>query len=248
MSNGSYNIMLDPSMFLSSADNERRLSVMMNRMAALARDGVAMHVPRAFMTFVENSFVDEGGATPDPVWLETYAPPGHQYPDSFERLYWTMTIDGKFLQPFNPTRRLKNEYDEFVKALSAADPANLLVPTPDAPDAEYELSLFGQCILQEWIFLQEKSWIVAETRGAFDLVKKAGAECLELGKRSLDKLVRMTRKKEEEESITTVDQLITLGKWVAAGGGAVAAGGIMLPPALAITVAIAPNFFALLDP
>ncbi len=246
MSNGSYNLMLDPSMFLTIADDERHLDVMMNRVAALARDGMAMHVPQAFMSFVETNYLSEGEPQVDLGWLNTYAP-GHVYPPSWERLYGAMTTRVEFLQTYNPAGYLKEQYNEFVNALVAANP-NLLVPIPDAPAGEYELSLLGQSILQEWIFLQEQSWIVAETRGVFDQIKKAGIECLELGKKALDKIVRKTRGKEEEELITPLDRLITLGKWVAAGGGAVAAGGIALPPALAITVAISPSFFVLVDP
>jgi hypothetical protein len=60
MSNGSYNLMLDPSMFLTIADDERRLDVMMNRMESLAGEGVALHMPQAFMSFVEDNYLDCG--------------------------------------------------------------------------------------------------------------------------------------------------------------------------------------------
>jgi hypothetical protein len=240
MSNGLYNLMLDPSMFLTIADDERRLDVMMNRMDALARDGVALHVPQAFMSFVEEHYAAGDGATPT-AWVDTYAPlpgqPHGQPPQSYELLYRKMNDRAELIRPFSPDRRLREEYEDFFQLLPQAMNGLELVPPYDG---------LRDSILQEWIFLQERSWIVARVRKAFDVMKAAGMVYVEVGKKALDEVVRKTRRLEEDEVITTLDRLKTLGEWVAVGGGAVAAG--TFPPALAIIVALSPRLFALIDP
>src|SRR5215217_2236036 len=111
-SNGLYNLMLDPSMFLTIADDERRLDVMMNRMDALARDGVALHIPQAFMSFVESHYEAGNGVTPT-AWVDTYAPlPGQPHgrpPQSYEPLYRRMTDKAELIRLFSPDLRLREQ-------------------------------------------------------------------------------------------------------------------------------------------
>ncbi|MDQ4143998.1 MAG: hypothetical protein M3198_09695 [Actinomycetota bacterium] len=248
MSNGSFNLMLDPSMFFTVSD-ERTLDVMMNRISRIVEDGAAIHVPQAFMTFVEDAYIAEadGGDYRTEQFVNTYAPEHH--PLSFERLYKEMSNRVGLIQTFSPGLRLREKHNEFRQGLDEV-----------FYDRAIDDPRVSESVLQEWIFLQERSWIVSQTREAFDLMRSAGAEYLEFGRSALDRLgtsaldnlnkvVRKTRGKAEEEAITPIDRLLTLGKWVAAGGGAVAAGGIVsLPPALAIMIAISPRFFALIDP
>jgi hypothetical protein len=233
MSNGSYNLMLDPSMFLTIAYDDRRLEVMMNRMEGLAKDGVALHVPQAFMSFVEERYAANDNATPAG-WIDTY---NTHAPISYESLYEKMIDTAELIRTFSPNRRLQEEYTQFNQRLpEAMKESGIATPSDGVQES----------ILQEWIFLQERSWMVAAVSKPFEVMQKTGSVArLVLRKKVLDAVVRNTRSKEEEEAITIVDRLITVGECVAAGGGAVAAGGIgPLPPALAITAAISPRFFA----
>jgi len=241
MADESYNVMLDPSMFLTlGANQERDLEVRMNQISALAREGMEMYIPRAFMAFLEDHHVAGDAILPGGAWEGWIAIYGesHRAPNPpLERIYSAMSERAELIRPFRPDRRMQEAHQEFGEDLRSTFQVG-------------QDSRLVECVLQEWIFLQERSWIVAQVRKAFDRMTKAGSVVLEIASRKiLNKVIRKTRGKEEEEAITTLDTLLTLGKWVAAGGGAVAAGGIItLPPALAITLAISPRFFALIDP
>ena len=80
-------------------------------------------------------------------------------------------------------------------------------------------------IFEEWVFLQEFSWIVARTKNVFEAFKKAGAVSLEVSKKAfynaIDKLVRRSLGKMEGE-LTIAEKLRGLGKWI--GRGVVFAG------------------------
>jgi hypothetical protein len=244
MSNGSYNLMLDPSMFLTIADDERRLDVMLNRMESLAGEGVALHIPQAFMNFVEDNYLGERDEDGEARWFNIYGGENrHAVRESnwAEALYTRLRDRAELIHLFTPDRDLKEKHAEFAEALDQ-------LMSAQENDGRFLPSLF-QSILQEWIFLQEQSWIVAQTDRAFEQMVKAGSVCLKLGKGILGRVVRKTRGKEEDEAITTLDRLLTVGKWVAAGCGAVTAAGLVsIPPALAITIALSPSFFALIDP
>lgn len=91
-------------------------------------------------------------------------------------------------------------------------------------------------LFEEWIFLQEYSWITARIKVAFVKFKEAGAMVIELGKKSteqllqksqkhvkfrtpiLEKLIRKTLKKKETNFIRRIDMLRAFGKWIAVGG------------------------------
>ncbi len=202
MADESYNLMLDPSMFLVlGANEERRLEVMMNRVSALASEGMAMHVPEAFMTFVEDSYAEGAGVVPLE-WFDVYAQGRRQAALSVQNLYGAMNEKAGLIRPFSPDRRMREDHREFAQGLKSAmsKPTNLVYDDRVRDNLQ-------ECILQECIFLQERSWIVAQARGAFDRMKEAGSAFLEIGSRDiLNKVVRKTRGKKEEEAITTLDK------------------------------------------
>ncbi len=76
-------------------------------------------------------------------------------------------------------------------------------------------------LFQEWVFLQEMSWIGSLTRASFTTMVHAGATSLEFGERMAKKAVRSTRNLGSNDPITKLDVLMTTFKWVATGGIAV---------------------------
>jgi hypothetical protein len=247
MANGAYNIMLDPSIFLMG--NEREREVTMNEMDALARDGVSIHVPQVFMGGLEADYAQRSND-----WALLFAQMygvGTQHPQP-ETLYNVMTISGRsrLIQSFSPDRGLREKHAAFGSALGKEQPEippfQLIIGGEESPNFPAK-EVMEETVFQEWIFLQERSWIVSRSRILFDRMKGAGGVCLELGNRALDKAARKVLSKDEEEALTRADKLRTLGKFVAVGGSAVVAGAT-LPPALAITLSLSEGVFALLDP
>lgn len=74
---------------------------------------------------------------------------------------------------------------------------------------------------EEWVFLQEFSWVVAKSKKVFEKFKEAGAVAVEFPENAVDKLVRRTLKKKDDDFLNTFDKLRALGKWIAIGGSSI---------------------------
>lgn len=110
-----------------------------------------------------------------------------------------------------------------------------------------------EMLFEEWIFLQEFSWIVAKTKRTFEKFKEAGAAVLEVSKKALDKFInkiaRHKLNKKDDEILSTIEKFRGLGKWIAHGG--ITAAGATLPSPIAgalITYLLSEGFFVLIDP
>ncbi len=140
--------------------------------------------------------------------------------DRFKR-YFTL-----FEIPLGPYRE---KYSLFYKNLSK----------------EIEDHYLAEILFEEWIFLQEFSWIVAESKKTFEKFKEAGAVAIELYEKAVDKLIRRTLKKKDDDFINTFDKLRALGKWIAVGSSSATS---LLNPLVATFVSLGTGIFLLLDP
>jgi len=61
---------------------------------------------------------------------------------------------------------------------------------------DIENKILAEILFEEWIFLQEKSWIISGIKKPFDYFIKAGAVGIEFGKKTLDFAVKRTLKPE----------------------------------------------------
>jgi hypothetical protein len=101
-------------------------------------------------------------------------------------------------------------------------------------------------IFEEWVFLQEKSWVVSRIKKPFNRFIAAGAVCLQFGNRVVDKMIRKSIKKNDDDLLDTVDKLRAFGKWIAVGGPAVV--GILSNPVISVAAPLVAGFFLLFDP
>lgn len=104
----------------------------------------------------------------------------------------------------------------------------------------------SQILFEEWIFLQNKSWVVSKLKKSFNYFIRSGAVSIEFGAKSLDYAVRITLKKKNQKLITNADRLRALGKWIAIGGSA--ATSHLVDPILSVVGALITGIFFLIDP
>jgi hypothetical protein len=110
---------------------------------------------------------------------------------------------------------------------------------------ETKSEIITEVLFEEWVFLQQKSWIISRIKKSFTYLIKAGAVSVEMGKKTLDLAVRKTLKKSSQSIITNADRLRSVAKWIAV------AGEVTLPIFDPIAGAIggtAAGFFLLIDP
>jgi hypothetical protein len=124
---------------------------------------------------------------------------------------------------------------------------------PERPDTQLELHVadpvLRRILLEEWAFLQERSWIASRLRRPFRTFLNAGAAALELSERAFDAVAAGTLKIRGEElppALSPGQRLRAVTKWVAVGGSGWASA---LEPILAGPVATTlAGFFVLFDP
>ena len=98
---------------------------------------------------------------------------------------------------------------------------------------------------EEWVFLQEFSWVVAKSKKVFEKFKEAGAVAVEFPENAVDKLVRRTLKKKDDDFLNTFDKLRALGKWIAIGGSSITH---FLNSVTDSLISLGTGIFLLLDP
>lgn len=102
-------------------------------------------------------------------------------------------------------------------------------------------------LFEEWIFLQEYSWVVSRIKKPFNRLTASGAICIQFGRRTVDILTNRTLRREHDEFISIVDRLRAFGKWIAVGG-ATAASRLIIPDWTGITVPGMIGIMLLIDP
>jgi hypothetical protein len=102
-----------------------------------------------------------------------------------------------------------------------------------------------QVLFEEWVFLQEYSWVVSRLKKPFNKMINSGAACLEFGKHTVEGMLKRTLKKDDDELLRKVDVLRGFGKWIAVGGPPIAS--LINPIVGALSGAIG-GYFLLFDP
>ncbi len=102
-----------------------------------------------------------------------------------------------------------------------------------------------EILFEEWVFLQEFSWIVAKSKKAFEKFKEAGAVVIEFSEKAVDKLIRKTLKKKDDDFVNTFDKLRALSKWIAVGGSSITS---FFNPTIGSLINFGSGVFLLLDP
>lgn len=117
-------------------------------------------------------------------------------------------------------------------------------------DLFYLEEMFGkytlEILIEEWIFLQEQSWVVSRIKKPFTRFVDAGSLCLQFGGRAVDTMINRTLKRRSDELLNRVDRLRAFGKWIAVGGPSII--GILNNPVTAVIAPLIAGFFLLLDP
>ncbi len=112
----------------------------------------------------------------------------------------------------------------------------------EEPFGEYVLEI----LIEEWIFLQEQSWIVSRIKKPFNRFVEAGSVCLQFGSRAANRMINRTLRRNADELVSKVDRLRAFGKWIAVGGPSVV--GILYNPVIAVVAPFMAGFFLLFDP
>lgn len=99
-------------------------------------------------------------------------------------------------------------------------------------------------LFEEWVFLNESSWIVSRIKQPFTKFMNIGGSSIQFSKRATDTIIRKTLKKTDDELLSKVDRLRTFGKWVAVGGPPVLS---FIDPLFSLT-SLPAGFFLLFDP
>jgi hypothetical protein len=100
-------------------------------------------------------------------------------------------------------------------------------------------------LFEEWVFLQENSWIISRIKKPFDKFIEAGAVSLQVGGTTVKRMVAKTLKHKEDYVFSRLDYLRALAKWVAVGGSTVVP---LFNPIAGALVNAASGYFLLLDP
>lgn len=101
-------------------------------------------------------------------------------------------------------------------------------------------------LFEEWIFLQEHSWIISRAKRTFTKLKDAGAVYIEFGKDSFDNAVRRTLQNNDvNKMLEKADRYRAVAKWIAVGGPSAA---VYLGPLPSAITALAAGYFLLFDP
>jgi hypothetical protein len=211
--------MLDPS-FLLAEDPERPLAQKISQVETLADgSGFEVYVPEGLVRFLEEQLPQYDQDEESDQFMDFYVP-NLERVDLSElrsRLYGSQRI-----RPFDP--EVFPAYDDSDLTLAHdhrpfADRLNRSLREREGEDTEYRA--LRDSLFQEWVFLQEMSWIGSLTRASFRTMVHAGATSVEFGKRMARKAVRRTRNLGSDDPITKLDALMTTFKWVAAGSIAV---------------------------
>lgn len=102
-------------------------------------------------------------------------------------------------------------------------------------------------LFEEFVFLQEQSFVVSRIKKPFNRFISAGVVCVHFGGRAVDDLVRRTpHVVRQGEPIRDVDRLKAFGKWIAVGG--LSATRLIEPAMTGVLVSMALAYFALFDP
>ena len=110
---------------------------------------------------------------------------------------------------------------------------------------ETKNDVITEILFEEWVFLQEKSWVISRIKKPFSHFVKAGAVSVEFGRRTLDLAIKRTLKKDDRDIITNADRLRAFAKWIAVGGPAFLT---LINPVIGAIGDVIAGYFLLVDP
>ncbi len=105
----------------------------------------------------------------------------------------------------------------------------------------------GEVLLEEWAFLNQRSWIASRVKRPFAHFVKAGAVAVEAGRRVFEReALRVLRREPDQGELSALMRLRALSKWLAVAG--VSAAPLVHEMGLQIAVRAVAGFFLLYDP
>jgi hypothetical protein len=226
-----FNVMLDPSLLLV---DEQELDETMRQLGALREQYSLSNIfaPDTLRTLVESPSAPEETIRR---FVEYYVPPSERetvlsVESVLDRLYSEDVV--RF---FTVSPEQRGRYGHFY--------SNLLEELPE--EAELSVRAITPTVFEEWVFLQEQSWVVARLERTFRTMRDAGALIIEGGKRTVDDLTRRALHRGPADPITQLDRLRVCGKWIAVGGAPLLQ---LVHPLAGALVGSAGGLFCLLDP
>jgi hypothetical protein len=220
------NVLLDPSLIVAASSLENTIKYF----SELKDGDISFSIPESFDKLVKSRDFN----VEHPIYKFSLL---NAKPSRLEDIYGFVEEYSHLIGFFKPSDSQLEKYNDYFRELS-----ELRV----YPFEFYDMNIAG-LLYEEFIFLQENSYVVSRIKKPFAKLIDAGAVCIQYGRNVTDRLIRTTVRK-DEEIITNVDRLRSLGKWIAVGGD------VLLPyfePHIALTklgVLLLTNFFLLYDP
>jgi len=218
------NLMIDPSLLLSWS-TYRNTIYHLSEFALEFRD-LRFYVPRTFLHVINQQQAEMP-------WLYWFFS-GADIPTAPDRISSELANRQDLLIPYDVSSEQLSKYEVFSRHLRKTMRSSGVYS-----------DLLPQVILEEWVFLQEQSWISARTRAAFDKMIEAGGICVELGQNAFDKVVRKTLKRDNDDELYKYDRMKAIGKWLAAGGAPAVS---LANPLVGAVVSVGAGLFLLVDP
>lgn len=187
----SRNVMLDPSMFISKESLDNTMKFVRENY-----DEFSFYVSNCFKKLLENSEQDE--------W--------EKFVEFFvDDKSLSINSKNKIIESFNAIEGLKlccSEKNHYIDKYSS------LYEKLDKIEGS---KIFKDIIFEEWIFVQEYSWLLSNSKRVMEIFKRIGVASFEIGEESFEKICRIILRKESDELVTTVEKFKTFGLLVAAG-------------------------------
>jgi len=151
----------------------------------------------------------------------------------------TQLIDGNTALQFikeSERRQSLNRYRHIP-----TEPGNMYAEFSIPQESEW----ITQIVFEEWGFLTTQSWLLAKVRKPFDHMIEAGATAIEISKKTMEKAIRTTVKKDPTLDLSFKDKAVAVAKWVAVGGSSASS---LIEPVTGAVISFAAGMFLLYDP
>ncbi len=219
-------VMLDPSLILAKHTIQKTFQTM--RLFKKEDSRLKFYYPQSLLSMVnDKSFLSEQ--------LGEYFL-FNAYPAERKEILIQLQENSNILSGFEVRSQDIGKYSDITKNLRS----NLSYL--EEPFGEYILNI----LIEEWIFLQEQSWIVSRIKKPFSRFLDAGSVCRQFSSRAVDRIVNRSLKRENNELVSEVDRFRAFGKWIAVGGPTVI--GAFIDPKFCMISPLAAGYFMLFDP
>ncbi|MEM2919028.1 MAG: hypothetical protein QXY62_05985 [Candidatus Altiarchaeota archaeon] len=135
------------------------------------------------------------------------------YPEDLRFIKALIEKNNEKINSFKIQKEYQHKYETFIRSLKM-----ILAEQFRFSYEEESIYKILNILLEEWIFLNEKSILISRLRKTFRIFNDAGAVCIQFGKKTVDMAIRRTLKKKENELIDKIDKLRAIAKWIAVGG------------------------------